>query len=114
MKIPAVRGDFRLQGGGGGIRSSARSSPSLLTPPDHARATCSAEQVPALAFESLPTLAKYNRRTLSRVRLIILRTGLNEVSTLYCERDAEFLKTLQQVREITKEMEGPDEQKLAA
>jgi len=43
-----------------------------------------------------------------------LRAGLNEVSTLYRDRDPEFLKTLHQVREITKEMEEPDEHKRAA
>lgn len=33
-----------------------------------------------------------------------LRAGLNEVSTLYRNRDTEFLKTLEQVREIMREM----------
>jgi len=42
------------------------------------------------------------------------RAGLNEVSTLFRDRDPEFLKTLVEVKAITKEMEEPEIHKLAA
>jgi hypothetical protein len=36
-----------------------------------------------------------------------VRAFLEDIRTLYDERDPEFLQTLQLVREITKEMEAP-------
>lgn len=74
------------------------------------------------SFESRPHAKLFacssplKKITTFRWYFLVLRAVLNDIRTLYEERDPEFLKTLKLVREITEEMEGNDEppQALAA